>query len=110
MKPMMFAAVFAMLLSGCQVSRSPGSSNAGSPDPDAVSRGLDAAAAELAVRCATLDDVLVRLTIDSVARAIGNTRRIERLRAERRLVCAEAAARKTGASAKFADRDVTRSP
>ena len=105
MKPMMFAAVFAMLLSGCQVSRNPGSDIAGSPNPDAVSRGLDAAAAELAVKCATLDDVLVRLTIDSVARAIGNTRRIERLRAERRLVCAEAAARKTGNRAEIARQD-----
>lgn len=102
MKPLMFAAVLAMLLGACQVNRGPGAIGAGSPDPVTVSQGLDAAAAALAVKCATLDDVLVRLTIDSIARAIGNTRRIQRLRAERRQVCAEAAARKTGSSAEIA--------
>ncbi len=89
MKMILFAVALGMLMSGCKATRG--------PDAGSVSQGLGAAATAIAVKCATLDDVLVRLTVDSVARAIGNTRRIERLRAERRQVCAEAAARQAGA-------------
>ena len=96
MKPIMIAVTLGLLLSGCNTARN---QNAAATVPDAgrVARGLDAAAAAIAVKCATLDDVLVRLTVDSVARTIGSTRRIERLRAERREVCAEAAARQAEA-------------
>ena len=41
---------------------------------------------------ATLDDIIVRLAIDSVARLTGNSRAIARIRSERRRVCAEAEA------------------
>ena len=98
MKPIMIAAALGLLLSGCNTMRTQNVA-ATAPDAGMVARGLDTAAAAIAVKCATLDDVLVRLTVDSVARAIGNTRRIERLRAERREVCAEAAVRQSAASA-----------
>lgn len=97
MKLMICAVALGMMLSGCEVTREADGRSTGGVDAIAVSRGLDAAAAAIAVQCATLDDVLVRLTVDSVARITGNTRRIERLRAERRQVCAEAAVRKMGA-------------
>ena len=79
----------AMGLAGCDAARNGDARISDTLDRTSITRGIDTVADSVAVQCATLDDIVVRLAIDSVARLTGNTRHIDRLRAERRQVCAE---------------------
>lgn len=79
-----------MAVSGCEFARNSDSRLLDTLQRDNVVRGVDAVADAIAVQCATLDDILVRLAVDAAARISGKTREIDRLRAERRRVCAEA--------------------
>lgn len=91
MKALLALAV-AMGLSGCEFARNADTRLTDTLDRSNILKGTDAVADAIAVQCATLDDIIVRLAVDSVARLTGNTRHIDRLRAERRRVCAEAEA------------------
>ena len=91
MKAVLVLAVV-MGLSGCEVARNAGGKVSDTLNRNSITRGVDAVADAIAVQCATLDDIIVRLAIDSVARLTGNSREIDRLRKERRAVCAEAEA------------------
>lgn len=92
MKPAMLALATGMALSGCDAARNAGFPVSEALDRSNVVRGVDAVADAVAVQCATLDDIIVRLAVDSLARVSGTTREIVRLRNERRRVCAEAEA------------------
>lgn len=91
MKTILAVAVV-MGLTGCEFSRTSDTRLTDTLDRTNILKGADAVANAIAVQCATLDDIIVRLAVDSVARLTGNTRQIDRLRSERRQVCAEAEA------------------
>lgn len=82
----------AMGLAGCEFARNADTRISETLDRTSITRGIDAVADAVAIRCATLDDIIVRLAIDSVASLTGNSRHVSRLRAERRRVCADAEA------------------
>ena len=92
MKPVMLALAAGMALTGCDAARNAGFPVSEALDRSNVVRGVDAVADAVAIQCATLDDIIVRLAVDSLARVSGSTREIVRLRNERRRVCAEAEA------------------
>lgn len=89
MKPVLALAVM-MALTGCDFSRNSGPQVIESLNTETLASGISTASQAVIARCETLDGIVVRLAVDSLSRISGTTRHIDRLRRERREVCAEA--------------------